>query len=72
MTEAKVLLALPARSYSLQLEEPAVTPTGSASDREAAGSSGPEFAVALGNVLLQHAAVRVHKLEDTRVQPAAV
>jgi hypothetical protein len=74
-TEAKVLLALLARHYSMEL----TGSTGSTgSTTEAAGSTGstaaaagPDFGLYLGNVLLRQAAVKFGKLQGGKAAAAA-
>jgi hypothetical protein len=71
-TEAKVLLALLARHYSMEL-------SGSTSSANEAGSSstttaataGLDFGVYLGNVLLRQAAVKFGKLQGGVAAAAA-
>jgi hypothetical protein len=71
-TEAKVLLALLARHYSMEL----TGSTGSTTDTAGSTGStvegaGPAFGVYLGNVLLRQAAVKFGKLQGGKAAAAA-
>ncbi|WIA35635.1 hypothetical protein OEZ86_004050 [Tetradesmus obliquus] len=72
-TEAKVLLALLARHYSMEPigSTGSTSQTGSGSTTAAATAGGPDFGVYLGNVLLRQAAVKFGKLQGDVAGAAA-
>jgi hypothetical protein len=70
-TEAKVLLALLARHYSMELTGSTGSTTAAGSTGGAAAAAGPDFGVYLGNVLLRQAAVKFGKLQGGKTAAAA-
>jgi hypothetical protein len=62
-TEAKVLLALLARHYSMELIGSTTGSTGQVGSTGSTTAAGPDFGVYLGNVLLRQAHVRFGKLQ---------
>jgi hypothetical protein len=70
-TEAKVLLALLARHYSMEFTGITGSTTDAAGSTGSTAAAGPAFGVYLGNVLLQQAAVKFGKLQGGKVAVAS-